>query len=99
MRSEDIAPPRPQPVAAVRAVALLASDPSSAPLSSRGLGRRPLMAETGVRIPVAVLDSPRVYGAFRVLGALREAWNEVSSVGRSFCTQVQAFFTCGNPGG
>ena len=27
-----------------------------APLSSRGLGRRPLMAETRVRIPVAVLD-------------------------------------------
>jgi hypothetical protein len=25
------------------------------PLSSRGLGRRPLMAETRVRIPVAVL--------------------------------------------
>src|SRR5436190_17935130 len=25
------------------------------PLSSRGLGRRPLAAETGVRIPVAVL--------------------------------------------
>ncbi len=31
-------------------------DPSDcAPLSSRGLGRRPLMAETRVRIPVAVL--------------------------------------------
>jgi hypothetical protein len=31
-----------------------------APLSSRGLGRRPLMAETRVRIPVAVLGcSPR----------------------------------------
>ena len=29
------------------------------PLSSRGLGRRPLTAETGVRIPVAVLDRPR----------------------------------------
>jgi hypothetical protein len=28
-----------------------------APLSSRGLGRRPLMAETGVRIPVAVWQS------------------------------------------
>src|SRR4051794_28824175 len=27
----------------------------SLPLSSRGLGRRPLTAETGVRIPVAVL--------------------------------------------
>jgi hypothetical protein len=30
-----------------------------APLSSRGLGRRPLMAETRVRIPVAVLPEPR----------------------------------------
>src|SRR5581483_8806327 len=28
------------------------------PLSSRGLGRRPLTAETGVRIPVAVLGKP-----------------------------------------
>src|SRR5262249_33653074 len=28
-------------------------------LSSRGLGRRPLTAETRVRIPVAVLQSPR----------------------------------------
>src|ERR1035441_3704940 len=28
---------------------------AGAPLSSRGLGRRPLMAETRVRIPVAVL--------------------------------------------
>ena len=33
------------------------------PLSSRGLGRRPLTAETGVRIPVAVLKSP-LSGAF-----------------------------------
>jgi hypothetical protein len=37
-----------------------------APLSSRGLGRRPLMAETRVRIPVAVLDTPRSHGAFVV---------------------------------
>src|ERR1700730_2030490 len=41
-----------------------------APLSSRGLGRRPLMAETRVRIPVAVLLAPRVDGAFRVPGAM-----------------------------
>jgi hypothetical protein len=35
--------------------ALLASAPvDHTPLSSRGLGRRPLMAETRVRIPVAV---------------------------------------------
>jgi hypothetical protein len=39
-----------------------------APLSSRGLGRRPLMAETRVRIPVAVSNAPRVFGAFRVSG-------------------------------
>jgi hypothetical protein len=31
------------------------------------------MAETRVRIPVAVLDAPRVYGAFRVFGALGES--------------------------
>jgi site-specific DNA recombinase len=49
--------------------ALLASSADALPLSSRGLGRRPLMAETGVRIPVAVFDWPRVYGAFRVLEA------------------------------
>src|SRR4051794_41927028 len=35
------------------------------PPSSRGLGRRPLTAETGVRIPVAVLDGgPSVSGLF-----------------------------------
>ena len=39
-----------------------------APLSSRGLGRRPLTAETGVRIPVAVSDWPHACGAFRVSG-------------------------------
>lgn len=33
-----------------------------APLSSRGLGRRPLTAETGVRIPVAVSLEPRRHG-------------------------------------
>src|SRR5436309_6135342 len=32
--------------------------PSFRPPSSRGLGRRPLTAETGVRIPVAVLREP-----------------------------------------
>ena len=36
------------------------------PLSSRGLGRRPLTAETGVRIPVAVPhESPASAGLFR----------------------------------
>ncbi len=33
--------------------------PTTPPLSSRGLGRRPLTAETRVRIPVAVLRKPR----------------------------------------
>ena len=37
----------------------------SLPLSSRGLGRRPLTAETGVRIPVAVLRETRLSGGFR----------------------------------
>ena len=41
---------------------LLASSPTP-PLSSRGLGRRPLTAETGVRIPVAVLqETPQIAG-------------------------------------
>ena len=39
--------PRPERFASLASV-------NCAPLSSRGLGRRPLMAETGVRIPVAV---------------------------------------------
>src|SRR5581483_10827697 len=50
---------RARPRSRFREAALLASIPvPSAPLSSRGLGRRPLMAETGVRIPVAVLTKP-----------------------------------------
>src|SRR4051794_6127971 len=36
------------------------------PLSSRGLGRRPLTAETGVRIPVAVLHDARLPAGFVV---------------------------------
>src|SRR5204862_2603608 len=47
--------------------------PVSRPPSSRGLGRRPLTAETGVRIPVAVLKSP-VYAGFCV-GPV--AWGKV----------------------
>src|SRR3954447_17763377 len=39
----------------------------SLPLSSRGLGRRPLTAETGVRIPVAVLHDARPPAGFVVL--------------------------------
>ena len=38
--------------------------PASPPLSSRGLGRRPLTAETRVRIPVAVLLKALLSGAF-----------------------------------
>jgi hypothetical protein len=45
-------------------------DHESAPLSSRGLGRRPLMAETRVRIPVAVLLAPRKHGRFAFLGLM-----------------------------
>src|SRR5690349_16172904 len=37
----------------------------SLPLSSRGLGRRPLTAETGVRIPVAVLQKALRLRGFR----------------------------------
>ena len=43
----------------------------SLPLSSRGLGRRPLTAETGVRIPVAVLREPACPAGFVVLGRVR----------------------------
>ena len=60
-----------QPRAFLVRGSLLASSRSSAPLSSRGLGRRPLMAETRVRIPVAVLsERPRKSGvsAFERLG-------------------------------
>jgi hypothetical protein len=44
---------------------LLASSAVLLPPSSRGLGRRPLTAETGVRIPVAVLRNPRLHRGFR----------------------------------
>src|SRR3954451_24646685 len=54
----------------------------SLPLSSRGLGRRPLTAETGVRIPVAVLHDARPPGGFR-----RSGWhNNAPSKG----TETQA---------
>ena len=46
---------------------------SLSPLSSRGLGRRPLTAETRVRIPVAVLQNPRVVGGFVVFGVVRHS--------------------------
>jgi hypothetical protein len=46
---------------------------SVSPLSSRGLGRRPLTAETRVRIPVAVLQNPRVFGGFVVVGVVRHS--------------------------
>src|SRR4051794_9472134 len=60
------------------------------PLSSRGLGRRPLTAETGVRIPVAVLQTkPRVSGAFLLA---------LSGVGhaRSGCALVLVLLAAGS---
>jgi hypothetical protein len=42
--------------------------PAGRPPSSRGLGRRPLTAETGVRIPVAVLREPAPGAGLRVQG-------------------------------
>ena len=45
-----------------------ASLSAHSPLSSRGLGRRPLTAETRVRIPVAVLGLAPEVGAFFILG-------------------------------
>src|SRR3954465_3434549 len=45
------------------------------PPSSRGLGRRPLTAETGVRIPVAVLRSPATRGVFGVQGPTNASVN------------------------
>src|SRR3954471_2917256 len=44
------------------------------PPSSRGLGRRPLTAETGVQIPVAVLRKPALragFSAFRAVAGQR----------------------------
>ena len=41
--------------------------PAAEPPSSRGLGRRPLTAETGVRIPVAVLTKALQMAGFRPL--------------------------------
>src|SRR5262249_13145940 len=43
----------------------------SSPLSSRGLGRRPLTAETRVRIPVAVLRTPVLAGVYSFGGVVR----------------------------
>src|SRR5205823_9786940 len=44
---------------------LVPSIAAHAPLSSRGLGRRPLTAETRVRIPVAVLTEPPLWTGSR----------------------------------
>ncbi len=72
---------RRQPVVAARCSGRFASlgRAACAPLSSRGLGRRPLMAETRVRIPVAVLVRPRSSGLSRFRAAA-EARNEGWSV-------------------
>jgi hypothetical protein len=45
--------------------------PTDEPPSSRGLGRRPLTAETGVRIPLAVLGNPALAAGFRLS---RDTW-------------------------
>ena len=52
----------------------------TSPLSSRGLGRRPLTAETRVRIPVAVLQKSRVHGVFVVLGLVRHSRDRLPRV-------------------
>src|SRR3954466_1001816 len=73
-----------------RANAILSAGP--APLSSRGLGRRPLTAETGVRIPVAVPHAARLprrvsslrnlhWMAFRVYTAGRQGPVATTRVG------------------
>ena len=66
----------------------LVSSPASRPPSSRGLGRRPLTAETGVRIPVAVLKSP---ANWQILGA---AWVAGGSRSRR---EVRSLHVDGNP--
>src|SRR4051812_30471618 len=48
----------------------------SLPLSSRGLGRRPLTAETGVRIPVAVSLKALQIGGFLFLEKVRKSVRE-----------------------
>ena len=67
--------------------ALLASGASIAPLSSRGLGRRPLMAETRVRIPVAVLPKPpRTRGFSRFQGRRRNGYRNGA---QSLCGEMR----------
>ena len=60
-------------VRGVQALATLAHEFGPVPLSSRGLGRRPLTAETGVRIPVAVLTEASHSRGFRRLGSRRRS--------------------------
>src|ERR687891_347863 len=61
-------PPAPRP-AHGRLPRLSLQSPADGPPSSRGLGRRPLTAETGVRIPVAVLANPAPPAGVRLSGA------------------------------
>ena len=58
------------PLSRIAPTAVATLGARSLPLSSRGLGRRPLTAETGVRIPVAVLQNPALGGGFLVPGRL-----------------------------
>ncbi len=76
MTNEHRAPPGPHRAGGTPAILVasresrrLAMPPAggSPPLSSRGLGRRPLTAETRVRIPVAVLTKALLSEAFSVL--------------------------------
>jgi hypothetical protein len=67
----------------------------SAPLSSRGLGRRPLTAETGVRIPVAVLRKPCKSQGFRHSGGGADQCADQSSGPRA--PAIRDSFRCGWP--
>ena len=64
--------------------------PADEPPSSRGLGRRPLTAETGVRIPVAVLGKPRLQsGVSAFKGPRGEEGGEVRSESATVDVAVQ----------
>ena len=55
--------------------------PAGRPPSSRGLGRRPLTAETGVRIPVAVPRDPALGAGFVVPGGPRHnGWHNPPAI-------------------
>jgi hypothetical protein len=101
--STELPPHGPEPCASTNSATSAGSDapriaegllPSCRPEppSSRGLGRRPLTAETGVRIPVAVLRKRPEHGRFRRSGAVRDSpWDSRASVrpcGRCQCDRA-----------